>query len=218
MVSDDCIQSRHEAALDALRDAILTGTIAPGAKLVQEELAQRFNMSRIPLREAFRTLEGEGLIVSVPRRGAWCRPLEAKDVDDLYTVRVTLERLTVRAAAVRYADVRDDTNRRSRSVARLRPGADPERFELDRAFHADIAAAAGNDHASRMLAELWSQITRAMYCYFKLEAYPQKVWDEHQQIAAAIAVGDPDRAERLMETHINNSREMILRGIREHAL
>jgi DNA-binding GntR family transcriptional regulator len=219
MVAADCIQLQHDNALERLRDAILRGDIKPGAKLVQEELAQRYNMSRIPLREALRTLEGEGLVTSTPRRGARCRPLDAKDIDDLYTVRLALERLAVRSAAARYVDLRASTAARGQRAERVSGNEDrSELFYLDREFHDEIAAASDNAHLTRTLGQSWSQIMRAMYYYFKMESYPHKVWDEHRMIAHAIVVGDPDRAEHLLEKHITNSRDMILRGLREHVL
>jgi DNA-binding GntR family transcriptional regulator len=217
MVVEDCIQSQADSALSRLREAILTGEIAPGAKLVQEELAGRYNMSRIPLREALRTLEGEGLVVSVPRRGVRCRAFDAKDIDDLYTLRLALERLTARAAATRYADLRSQTaagaGKAERALAR-----DDRRalFYLDREFHDAVAAASANAHLSRTLSQSWSQIMRAMNSYFSVESYPYKVWEEHRAIAHAIAVGDPDQAEQLIEKHITTSRDLLLRGLREH--
>lgn len=219
MVVEDCIQSQTDSALSRLREAILTGEIAPGAKLVQEELAARFNMSRIPLREALRTLEGEGLVVSAPRKGVRCRALEVKDVDDLYTLRLAIERLTVRAAAARYIDFRPQTAALALKAERIAGSMDRRPlFHLDRAFHDEIAAASENSHLVRTLSQSWSQIMRAMNYYFKVEAYPQKVWDEHRMIAHAIVVGDPDRAEHLIETHITSSRDILLRGLREHAV
>ena len=68
-------EPRSESLLDAMREAILTGRYAPGTRLVQDDLAAAFGVSRIPLREALRRLEGEGLVVISPNRGAIVRPL-----------------------------------------------------------------------------------------------------------------------------------------------
>src|SRR3984893_8789589 len=106
------LEPRSEGLVDALREAILTGRYAPGSRLVQDDLAETFGMSRIPLREALRRLEGEGLVVISPNRGAIVRPLAPKDVVDLYDLRLALESLALRRAAERYADVREATARR----------------------------------------------------------------------------------------------------------
>jgi DNA-binding GntR family transcriptional regulator len=217
MVASDCIQLRQGSALASLREAILSGEIAPGAKLVQEDLARRYNMSRIPLREALRTLEAEGLVEAAPYKGARVRPLEAKDIDDLYTLRGALESLAVRTAANRYADLRETTAVREHAAERMLERGDRKGlFHLDRDFHDELANASGNAHVVHALAMSWSQIMRVMHVHFKIEAYPHKVWDEHTTIAAAIAKGDAERAERLITTHIDRSRDMILRGLREH--
>src|ERR1700694_4667276 len=101
-----------ESLLDALREATLTGRYAPGTRLVQDDLAAAFGVSRIPLREAPRRLEGEGLVIISPNRGAIVRPLAPKDIVDLYDLRLALESLAVRRAAERYADIRESTARR----------------------------------------------------------------------------------------------------------
>ncbi len=100
------LEPRSETLVDALREAILTGRYAPGARLVQDDLAAAFGVSRIPLREALRRLEGEGLVVISPNRGAIVRPLAPKDVVDLYDLRLALESLAIRRAAERFADLR----------------------------------------------------------------------------------------------------------------
>ena len=88
---------------------------------MQDDLAETFRVSRIPLREALRRLEGEGLVIISPNRGAIVRPLAPKDIVDLYDLRLALETLAVRRAAERYADVRASTARRH-AEAKARDG------------------------------------------------------------------------------------------------
>src|SRR5581483_4287811 len=122
-----------------------TGAYAPGERLVQDELAESLGISRIPLREALRRLEGEGLVVISPNRGAIVRDLAPKDVVDLYDLRLALESLALRRAAERYADLRLATHAR-RAQARQAIAARnlSALFRLDRDFHADLAAASDN--------------------------------------------------------------------------
>ena len=168
--------TRHESVVEELRRSIVTGEIGPGERLLQVELAERFGVSRIPLREAMRTLHAEGLIVIEPNRGAICRPLEPKDVSDLYAVRLALEQVAVREAAAR---------------------------------------AAGNAHVAHSLEGCWSQILRAMHYFFRHDAYPRDVWQQHTAIARSIAHGDGTGAAALLEGHIVDSRNAILRGLEE---
>jgi DNA-binding GntR family transcriptional regulator len=219
MVVSDRIQSQHGTALARLRQAILSGEIAPGARMVQDDLAQRYKMSRIPLREALRTLEGEGLVVVAPHKGARCRPLEPKDLDDLYTLRLALEQLASRTASARYADLRESAAAKARVAQRLSERGDATAlFYLDRDFHDELAQASGNAHVVHALSQSWSQIMRAMHYYLRTTADPQRVWDDHAAIAQAVALGDADRAQTLVTIHIDRSRDSILRGLREHEL
>ncbi len=205
---------RHDGVLGAIRSAIVNCELPPGSRLVQDELAARFGVSRIPLREALRTLEAEGLVVSEPNRGAICRPLEPRDVSDLYGVRLALERLSCRGAAQRRVDLRVATasKRRAAEAAAARHDL-AALIELDSAFHLEVASAADNPHLAASLASSWSQIQRAMHYYFTLEQYPEDAWSEHEAIAAAIAAGDGDLAERRVEAHILRSRDAILKSL-----
>jgi len=208
--------TRQDQVLDAMRDEIITGRIAPGARLVQDELAARFGVSRIPLREALRTLEGEGLVEIAPHRGAVCRPLAPRDIADLYDVRLALEMLACRSAAERFADVRTSTEtlRKEAAVA-------IERHDLaslihgDRCFHANVADASANLCLAATLGTSWGPIMRAMHYFFTIARYPANVWAEHIGIARAIAVGDGDAASSAMEQHITRSRDAILRSLKE---
>lgn len=207
--------TRHQSVEDDLRDAILTGAIPPGARLLQVGLAERFGVSRIPLREALRTLQAEGLVVIEPNRGAICRPLEAKDLADLYAVRQSLEELAVRAGAERFIDLRAETaTLRERALEATSRGDLAALIGLDRDFHALLAEQSGNAHLARALDRCWSQIMRGMHYYFRLDVYPKDVWAEHTAIARALALGDGATAAALSGEHIGHSRTAILNGLR----
>ncbi|MQA03073.1 MAG: GntR family transcriptional regulator [Streptosporangiales bacterium] len=120
-----------ELALETLRRMILRGDLAPGARVVENQLTHELGISRPPLREALRLLEQEGLIVSQPRRGAIVMPLTLHDVYEIFTMRRELERLAVRLGI---------------------PVRDPARLERSRAALAAMVEAAEADDAA-MLAE-----------------------------------------------------------------
>ena len=202
--------------MDRVRAAILTGAIEPGARIVQEDLAMRLGVSRIPLREAFRTLEAEGLVTLEHNRGAVCRPLEARDLADLYDVRLALESLAARTAAERHVDL-DVRTKTARDVALVasRRGDLAMLIDLDCDFHAAIARGTGHAHLIGSLGGYWSQIKRAMHVYFTIDRYRADVWTEHLAIVGAIARGDAARAAALVEEHIVASRNAILRRLKE---
>lgn len=183
---------------------------------MQAELAARLGVSRIPLREAFRTLAGEGLLTLEHNRGAICRALDAKDISDLYDVRLTLESLAVRTAAVGFANLEPSTLLGLASAtAATRRGNLTKLIELDCDFHASIARSTGNAHLVASLGGYWSQIKRAMHVFFTIERYGTAVWADHLALVRAIAVGDGDRAVSLLQTHILGSRNAILHRLKE---
>ena len=201
--------------VDRLRAAIVLGTIAPGERLVQADLAARFGVSRIPLREALHALHGEGLVVIEPNRGTICRPLEPRDLADLYTLRIALEQLAVSAAAERFVDLRASTERMGDQALAAHAAGDLNRLiALDRDFHAALAAGAGNVHLAGALGTCWSQIMRGMHYYFTLDVYPPDVWSEHHAIAEAVAHGDTGDAVARATAHIGISRNAILEALR----
>ncbi|HEX3549326.1 MAG TPA: GntR family transcriptional regulator [Candidatus Elarobacter sp.] len=208
-------EPRSEGLVDALRDAILTGRYRPGTRLVQDDLAAEFGMSRIPLREALRRLEGEGLVVISPNRGAIVRPLAPKDVVDLYDVRLALESLALRRGAERYADLRASTKaRHAQARSAITSRNLPALFRLDRDFHADMAAASDNPHLVAALGAQWSQIMRVMHAYFTTGEYPADTWDDHEAIADAVAHGEADVAIERLRAHLIGSRDRILGSLR----
>lgn len=203
------------SVIDDLREAILVGDYRPGAKLIQEELATRFGVSRIPLREALRRLEGEGLVLMSPNRGAVVRPLVPKDVADLFELRIALETVALRRAAERYADVRRETERRAReAAAAAAAGAVTALFHLDRDFHASLAEASDNAHLVAALDGQWSQIMRIMHAYLSAARYPANVWPDHQSIAEALAAGNGDAAIDRLARHLAGARDFILATLR----
>src|SRR5689334_2040629 len=94
-------RTRVDTAARILRERILGGVIAPGARLMISPVAKELDMSIIPVREAVKRLESEGLVDHVPHKGARVRPISTKDLVDLYQLRIELESYAVREAAVR---------------------------------------------------------------------------------------------------------------------
>ena len=94
----------RELVFDALREAILSGTLKPGDRLMEVQLAEEMGVSRTPVREAIRKLELEGLVVMVPRKGAYVSGLSLKDAADLFEIRQSLEGLAASLAAERITD------------------------------------------------------------------------------------------------------------------
>lgn len=92
-------QTLREKILETIRDAILKGSLKPGERVSEPELADRFGISRTPIREAFRQLESEGYLVVIPRKGAVVASLSARDIEEFYAIKIILEGFAARMAA-----------------------------------------------------------------------------------------------------------------------
>ncbi len=209
-------ETLSDSLIDALREAIQIGRYRPGARLVQEDLAAEYGTSRIPLREALRRLEGEGLVQISANRGAVVRPLDPRDIADLYDVRVALESLAARRAAERYVDLRPLTADLARE-ATVAVGNDDRTalYRFDRTFHAELARSSANEHLIATLGAQWSQIVRVMHAYLTTTPYPAAVWHEHDAIARHVANGNADAAVEHLTYHLTVSRDRILRILSE---
>lgn len=201
----------YDRVLTELRSAILSGEHPPGTRLRQFDLAARYRSSRIPLREALRTLEAEGLVISQANRGATVAAIDVEDLAELYIFRVALERVTARAAAARHVDLRGRVEAwRLEAEAAMQRGTMEPIIAADAAFHGAIAEASGNRHVRAALESRWAHVARAMRLYLRAGSYRDAVWDEHAEIAEAIASGDQDLSETLVAAHIQQSGDVVL--------
>ena len=182
-----------------LLDAICDGSLAPGARLTQEELAASFNVSRQPVLQALRLLKGDGFVIDAGRRGLMVAPLEGALIERIYAVRAVLDGLAARLAAQRRVKLDRgliDAGRKAASGTRLAPMID-----ADMRFHRALYAAADNDFIAESAGRHWQHIRRAMGAVLRLPGTRASVWDEHEAILEAVARGDAGCAERLARAH-----------------
>ena len=200
------VGARHlplsHAVLDELRAAIIGGAYRPGERLVEEEIAARFDVSRNPIREALRTLSTEGFVEIEPRRGARVASIDSVAANELFELRAPLEGLVAGLAAERHT---------TSHVARLggivdagRDAAHGGRLDelpaLNTEFHGALADAAANELLRSTLGRL-SDIIRWIYAA-RISQRSTESWDEHADIVDAVRAGDVERARRCGEHHI----------------
>ena len=151
-----------EKAFTALHEAIVTGALGPGERLPIEELAETFDMSPMPIREALRRLDSVGLVENVPHRGARVTELSGADLADVYEARLALEPMAVEHAAVRF----EDEDRRAAEAALRRHIAAYERDDITQVwrahteFHFALYRAAGSRWLLRLITPLWESSER----------------------------------------------------------
>jgi DNA-binding GntR family transcriptional regulator len=197
-------------AYGAVLDMILRGTIAAGELVTERQIATRLGMSRTPVREAVRRLEGEGTLERQRDGSLVVRPYSMEDFLHALAVRRLLEGEAARLAAGKVSrEVLDAARER---IARLRSeGLGDVARQGDRDFHAAIAEASGNPVLATAISDL-----RKRTAMFRLGRLPERidqVCDEHLTIVEALASGDGDTARAAMQTHIDNVRAHLLQRL-----
>jgi DNA-binding GntR family transcriptional regulator len=196
---------RDEAYL-SLRRAILSGDFKPGDRLVEREVAGKLDLSRSPVREAFRRLEQEGL-VSVNRQGLFVQAVAPSEVEELYLIRQHLESLVARLAARNYSvEYRPRLEEVFSSMTAAGESGDQEHIVAEGArFHSLLAEIAGNHRLAKLTASIVEEIDRFRRLNLAEGPRTQLVLGEHRRILDAVIAGDEDGAAAVMVEHIGNS-------------
>ncbi len=183
----------------SLLDAISEGSLAPGARIMQEDLAEQLAVSRQPVLQALRLLRKDGFVLDAPGRGVLVAPLDVTTLVQIYQVRSTLDALAARLAAQSRYVMDAQLITQGRLAAR---GSDIKAMmTADVAFHAAIYAASGNPLIAQTAQIHWHHIRRAMGAVLQLSTMRESIWDEHEAIANAIARGEAAKAETLIRQH-----------------
>jgi len=188
-----------ERVYRSLLDAISDGSLPPGQRLTQEDIAQQLAVSRQPVLQALRLLKKDGFVQDAPGRGLLVAPLDAAWMRRVYEVRGALDALAARLAAQRRFALDPRVIEQGRRAARGRHVM--AMIDADLAFHAAIYAASGNPLIEQSAQLHWRHLRRVMGAVLQQSRQREAVWDEHEAIAAAIAAGDGTAAARLIEDH-----------------
>jgi DNA-binding GntR family transcriptional regulator len=182
-----------------LLDAISEGTLAPGTRITQEDIAEQLAVSRQPVLQALRLLKQDGFVMDAPGRGVLVAPLDAAWLANVYQVRSALDTLAARLACAGSYVLDSDLIARGRKAARGKNIS--TMIEADMAFHSSIYTAANNPLIAQSAQLHWRHIRRAMGAVLQSAKLRDAVWDEHEAIAQAIAAKDTRKAEALMRGH-----------------
>jgi DNA-binding GntR family transcriptional regulator len=193
----------QEAVLAELRRAIVTGELRPGEQVLQDALAERFGVSRVPLREALKILEGEGQVTYRPHRGYFVAELDLDDLREVYRIRDLLESEAIRVAVgqitaeelAAVADAHVDVE-----AASVR-GDLVAMTEANRRFHFQLIGAARMPRLTRLVRVLWDATDVYRSLYYADTAHRAAVHDEHREVVEAVRSGDAERAVELLRTH-----------------
>jgi DNA-binding GntR family transcriptional regulator len=196
-----------ERVYRSLSDAISDGSLAPGQRITQEEIAQQLAVSRQPVLQALRLLKRDGFLEDAPGRGLQVAALDAAWIRNVYQVRGALDALAARLAAQRRYRLPPEIIEAGRQAAR---GDDvAAMIDADLAFHTALYAAAGNPLIEQSANLHWRHLRRVMGAVLQQLGQRDAVWDEHEAIAQAIAAGDAGAAARLIEEHGTRAGDML---------
>jgi DNA-binding GntR family transcriptional regulator len=189
-----------EATTRRLRDEILSGALEPGARLIEEQICQRFSISRAPLRESLRLLVQQGLVEHLPRRGARVTTWSDEDIRQLFEIRAVLERHAI-VTALPLARVAGEDPlavvRERLQQMRIAEESDDElaRDDAHRAFHAAIVGLAGHRQLDLAMEPILVKLQRPMAVNLRLEASlvgPGEGIRRHEALLTALETNDPD--------------------------
>ena len=188
--------------VDRIRDAIVSGRLQPGEHLKESAIADQMSVSRIPVREAFRQLEQEGLIVSIPNQGSFIKVFEDKDIEEIFTLRAALEGLACEIVLKEEKLGPADFETLEDYVARQREAIDARDFDgltkLDMDFHEFICRKSESERLLKMWRSLRAQIQVLFHQRFRtFEWIPQTVETDHASILEALHQGDVQKAHQV---------------------
>jgi len=194
----------------AVTDAVRSGQLAPGQRLMEADFAGRLGASRSSVREAFRRLTADGLLGFEPHRGVTVRILSRREIDNLFAVRGALEALAVRQALPVLRAAPEGLLAIQGDMDRAVEAGDMPGFSAANArFHALFAEAAAN----ALLAETLTRLSNSIYwLQFRMLVDRRQVFEsnaEHRRIVEAILAGDADGAEAAMRDHVDSSRRLV---------
>lgn len=185
-----------------IRDRVVSGEFAPGSRLTEDELAQDYGVSRIPIREALRALDASGFVVVKPNTGSFVAEMDVDEAADLLEIRAALEPVAAGRAAVRGGEdaVRLLDDLVDGGHAAVTAGNLTALPKLNSEFHLAVARASGNAGLVQLIETLQYKI--AWVYSVELPRRAADSWAEHRLIVAALASGDASRAATLMREHI----------------
>ena len=208
--------SSSDVIYDALRDAIIRGEISEGENLRQDSVAQMFNVSRIPVREALKRLEAQGLVTSARYKGVVVASMSVSEIEEIFEFRALIEPTVIEHAVPRMSQATLDEARRH--CAAFAAETDPSRWgDLNRAFHTALYRDAGRPYYQSVIDKTSDRIERYVRAQLDLTHGMQRARADHQAILDACFRRDAKAAGRLTRAHIANASKTLIAFLRDHA-
>lgn len=206
----------RDVVFNTLRQAILTGELKPGERLMEIHLANKLGVSRTPIREAIRKLELEGLVTMIPRRGAEVAQITEKSMSDVLEVRRAVDALCVELACERISEEELEALKVAcdNFEEAVKSGDVKKIAQADVALHDIIVRATGNKRLVQLVNTLSEQMYRYRFEYIKDVSQHNSLVEEHRVIYESILKKDKQTASEAAKLHIDNQEKTIIKQIR----
>lgn len=208
-------QTLREKILETIRESILKGQLKPGEKVAEPELAERFGISRTPIREAFRQLESEGYLTVIPRKGAVVTALSERAVEEFYAIKSILEGYAAQMAAENMAD--KDIEKLEAINQKLQELADEGDvktfFRVHNEFHEVFIRAAGNEKLLELINQLMLKFNRFRLASLSLPGRMEISVKEHEKIIKAFKRKDGSQADNLVRKTASFGGQVLIQSM-----
>jgi DNA-binding GntR family transcriptional regulator len=210
-VQPKLVEQVHEAILLE----ISSGKLAPGSRIIQEQIASELGVSRQPVQQALLLLRNQGVLSDAPGRGLIVAPLDPDYIRHMYDVRAVIEGLAFRKAALNNADLakRDGPAFITKGRQAAQTGSVSELIAADMAFHHFVYSLSENLLVAPAMDAHWTYTQRVMGEVLMLDEKPRDIWDQHEALLAAIIRGDGEAAEAHAREHILAAADFIIARI-----
>jgi DNA-binding GntR family transcriptional regulator len=204
----------REKILEHIRDAIISGSLKAGSKVSEPELADRYGISRTPIREALRQLESEGYLTVIPRRGAVVSEFSQKDVEDFYAIKSILEGYAARQACNKLTDKElDKLQANNVRLSELAEADDIKAFfKVHNDFHDMFIKAADNERLRELITSVETRFQRLRFMSLSLPGRMKISVQEHGKIIEAFRRRDAETAEMLVRKNAVYGGRVLLDG------
>ena len=208
------VKSLAAAVLDDIRRRILTVDFRPGERINESEIALKLGISRSPVREAFRVLEGEGLITTLPRKGSFITEISAQDLEELFEIREILECHAIDCIRKRAKKSPDELRALIEEIGRelLRK---PDTFAVISGFHFNLVELSNNYRLIELYRILGVSLRRYQLIYLSKKGQRDVSLEHHQVIVDALKGGNYSDIKKLLKRHIRYVENMVKKQIKE---
>ena len=204
-------RTKNVAVYEELRQDIIDGKLKPGQKIIMSEIAKKYGLSEIPVREAVRRLESDGFVNFTPHVGAVVTEIDEKEFIEIYLIRIELEALATRLAVPYVSD--KDVEYLTRINQEMETAIEKKSYEklgnLNRKFHLRIYQSAPYPHLNNMLKDLWEKAERTQSVFAYVPERAEASVKEHINIINALKKKDAELAEKLVKSQKNKTMEAL---------